>query len=149
MVNVNVLLLPPLCICEVMSIMYDEGIGPVFRLRVVNCEQWEPPIWWMFVYFRCSGFIPFECVSWTDYFMSSVGNVNDACPIHRGFLQALLTFQNACNIEYRPFKTPTPKYRQPIGQCTCLLHRILIQVKWMHIFSASIIRKWELFNIDK
>lgn len=75
--------------------------------------------------------------------MSSVRGINNnnnhACPIHQGFLQALLAFQSACHMPYRPpYKTPTTtisaigatKYRQQttIGTCTCVLHRILIQV---------------------
>ncbi|XP_031617504.1 liprin-alpha-1 isoform X6 [Contarinia nasturtii] len=57
-------------------------------------------------------------------FMSSIGGVNDACPIHQGFLQALFAFQNACNTGHnRSYKTSNQKYRQ----CSCILHRILIQ----------------------
>lgn len=64
-------------------------------------------------------------------FMSSIGGVNDACPIHQGFLQALFAFQNACNTgHYRPYKTSNQKYRQ----CSCILHRILIQVTEKKIY---------------
>lgn len=44
----------------------------------------------------------------------------DACPIHDGFLQALLHLQNTCGFVTIP--------QQPIKRCTCSLHRILIKV---------------------
>ncbi|KAG4068466.1 hypothetical protein HA402_004806 [Bradysia odoriphaga] len=43
----------------------------------------------------------------------------DACPIHDGFLQALLHLQNTCGFVTIP--------QQPIKRCTCSLHRILIK----------------------
>lgn len=58
------------------------------------------------------------------HFMSSEEGVGDAkCPIHNGFLQALVHLQSVCSSNYG--------YRQTQSkptQCACSLHRILIQV---------------------
>ncbi|KAJ6646239.1 hypothetical protein Bhyg_01450 [Pseudolycoriella hygida] len=51
------------------------------------------------------------------YMSSSEGA--DACPIHDGFLQALLHLQNTCGFVTIP--------HQPNKRCTCSLHRILIK----------------------
>lgn len=53
--------------------------------------------------------------------MSSMEGADDACPIHDGFLQALLHLQDKCNLNRSIFLDPSKK-------CTCVLHRILINV---------------------
>lgn len=52
--------------------------------------------------------------------MSSMEGADDACPIHDGFLQALLHLQDKCNLNRSNL--------DPSKKCTCVLHRILIKV---------------------
>lgn len=47
---------------------------------------------------------------------------SNACPIHKGFLQALIELQNACHTNLPFLKSPSNR------SCSCILHRILIEV---------------------
>lgn len=112
----------------------------VFYLRAMNGNQWINFANLMNTVsaLKSVRLIHSHALVWIDCFMSSIRDINDACPIHQGFLQALLAFQNACNTDYHSYKTPTAtKYRQSLGRCTCLLHRILIQVKSKCITNIS------------
>lgn len=67
--------------------------------------------------------------------MSSEEGANDACPIHNGFLEALLHLQYTCNSVLPTYLPSVPQQQlQPLPQprCKCSLHRILIKVcsKW-------------------
>lgn len=110
-----------LCLRSVMYVLWMVNQWKTTKNREEKKEREFDECFELNCYIRCSA--KFTC------FMSSVGGIRDACPIHQGFLQALLAFQNACTTDYHPYKTTfASKYRQPSGQCSCILHRILIQV---------------------
>lgn len=64
--------------------------------------------------------------------MSSDEGADTSCPIHQGFLEALLHLQSTCGLVTSSFYVQRPQTSIPNKTCTCTLHRILIKVNVVH-----------------